>query len=425
MTTKLSFKDINFPILLLSILPLSIILGPSISLINTILIGLFYCFQYFENKKIFICDTKAIIALFILYIYLIFNTLISIDPSIGLGRNVGFIRFLLFFLTINFIFFKFKNNQQIFKIWTIVFVILIFDIYVERITGSNLLGFGKTQIDNVLQPHGMRVVSFFKTEPVAGGFATGFFFIVSGYLINIFKKKRDLRIFILFLIILSFVGILITGERSNTIKAFFGIVLFFLITDFLKWKTKIFSLILFIIGLFTIINSTDYLKTRYIGQLYGQIKTEERRIKFVENSLYFRLYKSGISVFRNYPILGVGNKNYRIETCDEKKNKKHKDYYCLTHPHQIYIELLSEHGIFGTVVILSIIFYLLFRLLGQIIKSQNYLQIGTFIFILINFVPLLPSGSFFNDFNLTLFMINFSLMYAVNKETNIFSKKMM
>ncbi len=423
MTTKLSFKDINFPILLLSILPLSIILGPSISLINTILIGLFYCFQYFENKKIFICDTKAIIALFILYIYLIFNTLISIDPSIGLGRNVGFIRFLLFFLTINFIFFKFKNNQQIFKIWTIVFVILIFDIYVERITGSNLLGFGKTQIDNVLQPHGMRIVSFFKTEPVAGAFATGFFFIVSGYLINIFKKKRDLRIFILFLIILSFVGILITGERSNTIKAFFGIILFFLITDFLKWKTKIFSLILFIIGLFTIINSTDYLKTRYIGQLYGQIKTEERRIKFVENSLYFRLYKSGISVFRNYPILGVGNKNYRIETCDEKKNKKYKDYHCLTHPHQIYIELLSEHGIFGTVVILSIIFYLLFRLLGQIIKSQNYLQIGTFIFILINFVPLLPSGSFFNDFNLTLFMINFSLMYAVNKETNIFSKK--
>ena len=43
-------------------------------------------------------------------------------------------------------------------------------------------------------------------------------------------------------------------------------------------------------------------------------------------------------------------------------------------------------------------------------------------FLLVNFVPLLPSGAFFNNFNITLFMINFSLMYAVNKQTNIFQK---
>ena len=423
MITKLSLKDINFPILFVSILPLSIILGPTISLINTVLIGLFYFFQHFKKEKIIINDTKAIIALFILYIYLIFNTLISLNLLSGLGRNIGFVRFILFFLTVNFIFFKFKKSKNIFKIWTIVFVILILDIYVERITGSNLFGFGKTQIDGVLQPHGLRIVSFFKTEPIAGAFATGFIFMVSGYLIDSFKKKKNLRILILLLLLLSFIGILITGERSNTIKVFFGIILFFLIADFFNWKTKIISLFLFIILLFATIYSSDYLKVRYVGQLFEPIQTKESRKKFLENSLYFKLYNSGITVFKNYPILGVGNKNYRIETCDEKKNKKYKDYHCLTHPHQIYIELLSEHGIFGTVVILSIIFYLLFRLLGQIIKSQNYLQIGTFIFILINFVPLLPSGSFFNDFNLTLFMINFSLMYAVNKETNIFSKK--
>ena len=269
----------------------------------------------------------------------------------------------------------------------------------------------------------MRIVSFFKTEPIAGAFTTGFIFIVSGYLIDSFKKKEKLRIIISFLLLLGFIGILITGERSNTIKAFFGMILFFLITDFLNWKTKIFSLLLFIILLCTTIYSSEYLKTRYVGQLLGQIKTEESRNKFVEHNLYFKLYNSGISVFKNNLIFGVGNKNYRIETCDEKKNKVYKDYYCLTHPHQIYIELLSEHGIFGSVIILSIIFYLLFRLLRKIVKSQNYIQIGSFIFVLINFIPFLPSGSFFSDFNLSLFMINFSLMYAVNKETNIFSKK--
>ena len=65
---------------------------------------------------------------------------------------------------------------------------MIVDIYVERYTGSNILGYGKIQIDGVLQPNGFRVVSFFKTEPIAGAFAAGFFFIISGYLINSLKK---------------------------------------------------------------------------------------------------------------------------------------------------------------------------------------------------------------------------------------------
>ena len=173
----------------------------------------------------------------------------------------------------------------------------------------------------------------------------------------------------------------------------------------------------------TTIYSSNYLQSRYLGSFFDQLKTVENRKNFIENSQYLKLYRSGISVFKNHPVLGVGNKNYRIETCDRKKNNIYKDYYCLTHPHQIYIELLSEHGVVGTMIILSIIFYLLFRLIGQIIKSQNQLQIGAFVFILINFVPLLPSGSFFSDFNLTLFMINFSLMYAVNKKTNIFQKE--
>ena len=60
--------------------------------------------------------------------------------------------------------------------------------------------------------------------------------------------------------------------------------------------------------------------------------------------------------------------------------------------------------------------------LGKIIQSRNYIQIGAFIYLIINFIPIIPSGSFFSDFNITLFMINFSLMYGINKETNIFQK---
>ena len=46
--------------------------------------------------------------------------------------------------------------------------------------------------------------------------------------------------------------------------------------------------------------------------------------------------------------------------------------------------------------------------------------LGSFSFLLTNFLPLLPSGSFFGDFNATLFWLNFSIYYASNPETNVF-----
>ena len=122
------------------------------------------------------------------------------------------------------------------------------------------------------------------------------------------------------------------------------------------------------------------------------------------------------------------NKNYRIETCGEKeKAKENNRYYCLTHPHQIYFEFLSEHGLIGTFLLLSlsVFFALIFKHLKVIILSQNYLQIGAFTFLITNFLPLIPSGSFFSDFNISLFILNLSIMYAVNKKTNFFFKKIM
>ena len=89
-------------------------------------------------------------------------------------------------------------------------------------------------------------------------------------------------------------------------------------------------------------------------------------------------------------------------------------------PHQLYFEFLSEHGLIGTTILLVIFFILIFKNLKIIIKSRNYIQIGAFVYLISIFLPLLPSGSFFSDFNITLFFLNFSLMYAINKNTNIF-----
>tara|TARA_A100001015_G_scaffold314694_1_gene424734 strand:- start:32 stop:997 length:966 start_codon:yes stop_codon:yes gene_type:complete len=313
------------------------------------------------------------------------------------------------------------NNQKVLKFWLVILSIFIFDVYFERFSGSNILGFGKIEIDGVAQPNGDRVMSFFKDEPISGAFMSGFIFVLLGFVFSKFKENNFSK-FLSFLILLTFlISVLITGERSNAIKVFMGCFVFLFVIDYIKLKTKIMIMILFFGILSIIVYSSDYIKMRYVGQIYNQLAYKGEKSNFSDN-LYIQLYKSGYAVFENNPIFGVGNKNYRVETCDNKKKDINPEYYCTTHPHQVYFELLSEHGVFGFVIILAIIFFLTFRILKKILLSKNYIQIGAFIYVLINFIPILPSGAFFSDFNLTLFMLNFSIMYAINKETNIFNE---
>lgn len=410
----------NLLFVFFSLLPLTIVVGPSVSLITILSLIIIFLIKLpiLDIKKIY--TNKICISLFVLYLYLIFNTVISIDPYSGILRNLGFLRFLLFFVVVNYFFYLKSDGQNIFIFWSVIIFIFITDIFIERFSGTNILGFGAQPDHGLNQDDSMtRVVSFFKDEAIAGAFVNGFIFIIIGYLFTVLKKKNYSMFICIILFIISLVAVLMTGERSNTIKIFIGFIIFFLFLDFPKFKIKLLFL-LFVSGLlFLIILSSDYLKLRYKGQFYSFLSTKEIRDKTIENNVYINLYRSGYEVFTNYPLLGVGTKNYRIETC--KKNKeKNLNYFCTTHPHQIYIELLAEHGILGSILILYILFFSTFKILRQIIMSRNYIQIGSFIYLLINFIPLLPSGSFFSQFNITLFMINFCIMYAVNEKTNIF-----
>jgi len=403
----------NFFFLLFSFLPISIILGSTISLINVIFLNSFFLiFLIFQKKFEFIRHISVKLML-ILYLYLIFNSLISLNYEVGLSRNIGFIRLIILFVFINYFFFYNKNQKKIFDIWSLILLILIIDIFIEYIFGKNLFGWGEYN-----QLYGDRITSFFKDEPIVGAYLAGFIFLIFGHLLDKYNNKTFAFIFLLF----AFLALICTGERSNTIKVFIGIIISLFFFDFLKIKLKFIIIVLFFATFGAILSQSEYLKTRYIGQLYNVLSDKKNYETFKDDNQYIKLYKSGYSVFKNYPFFGVGNKNYRVETCKSKFDQQKFDYVCLTHPHQLYLELLSEHGLFGSTIILSIFFYLMFKIFKSILLSRNYVQIGAFTFVLINFTPILPSGSFFSDFNLTLFWINFSIMFACNKKTNIFAK---
>ena len=406
----MNYAEKYFFLLILTI-PLSIILGSAVSFLNIVLLCFPFLIYIFLQKNYRFVDNKVFYLLLLIYAYLIFNCLISLDYQSSLFRNIGFIRFIILFLIINYFFSLSGFQEKILNIWSLLIIFFALDVYLEFFRGTNILGFGNDVFKT-------RIVSFFKDEPVAGAFLHGFVFLVIGHLINTFSNYNKKIYIIVIVLVFLLSAIIITGERSNTIKTIFGFIFFLIMIKNFKTKSKLMFFLFSLACVVLLFINSNYLKTRYYGQILSNITDDNKRSEFIENNLYLKLYKSGLNVFKNYPIFGVGNKNYRVETC---KNKNHQ-YVCMTHPHQIYFEFLSEHGLFGTIILISSIFYLLFKILMEIIKSRNNIQIGCFVYILSNFLPFIPSGSFFSSFTATLFWLNFSIMFACNKKTNIFTK---
>ena len=398
-------KNINIYFLFLfSILPISIIAGSAISLLNILIIDISFLFLIILRKDFEFLRSKVIKLLLILYLYLIFNSFISIDYEIGLARNLGFIRFIILFIAFNYFLTQKFFLRSMFTAWTLIITFILFDIFYESLLGKNIVGYGGYEM------FGDRIVSFFKDEPIVGGYIYSFYLIILGFLFYEFNQKKNL---IVLFSIIFLVAILLTGERSNTIKALLGLFIFYSILNEydLKKKMIIFISTLTIILIF-ILNNYN-LKMRFVGQMKSY---------FTHKNEYFIIYNSAYEVFKNYKFFGAGNKNYRVETCKSENKKKNKEYYCKTHPHQIYFELLSEHGLFGLFFLLFIFYQLIFSKFREILKKENTFSLGSYIYLLVTFVPLLPGGAFFGDYMLTIFILNLSIFYATNKNLNIFNQ---
>ena len=403
-------------LLLFSFIPVSIIIGPSVSLINILLIDFSFIFLILYKKDYKFFSNKTVKLIIFLCLYLIFNSIISKDFSMSFNRNFGFVRFGILFLAFNYFFYNKSFVNRVLIVWILTLSILSLDTYIESIFGRNIVGYGEA--------YGSRIVSFFKDEPIVGGYINGFYLIIIGYLFYINKNISNKYKYIILIFSIFFISaIILTGERSNTIKAVSSFFLFYFFNDFFKFKEKIFSILLLIFMFVFLLNISSFLGSRYSSQYFKpiislfQTNNEFNKQNEFKYNLYIRLYQSGFEVFKKYPVFGVGNKNYRVEACSNEKNSK---YFCSTHPHQIYFEFLAEHGLAGSMILFFILFNLIFGKIKIILTSKNHLQLGCLIFLSTVFIPFLPSGAFFGDYNLTFFWINLSIMYAVGKKTNVY-----
>ena len=423
---KIIFLD-KLSILLFSLLPISMIIGNASMNINILLIDFLFLIYCIKFRLWSWLKRDVFLFLVVLYIFLNLNSLYSYSALFeskenffwadeGVLRSFLFIKFILLVFAFSILLKDNKILGLVHKSWFFIIIIVIFDVFFERFIGRNILG--NISIDTT------RLVSFFKDETVVGGFIFCFGFASTTYFINNNEKNKSILPIMLIFLLLP-LSVFITGEKSNFIKS---ILLFFMIIYFFKrnkynldYRILIASLIFLIICLFTFnknlrIKYTEtYSRIMASGNLKKNIDVMQPKTIFdkMENIKYFSHYAVAIKIFKNYPITGVGNKKFRIECAKEKyvdKDDIWNMYRCSTHPHQVHLEILSEHGILGYFLILCFIIWFSIKNFKKALKNKDVYHLSNTGYVLIFFIPLLPAGGIFSTFSGSLFWVIFSLV---------------
>lgn len=395
-------------------IPVFLIIGTGISELAIIVLSFKFIIDFLFFKKLKSYNKNLLFFLLFIYFGLLVNLIFSVNFENSFLRNVFFIKYIIFIVgTIDFFSRRKLEFFLVLKIWLLILLIFSFDLIIQFITQKNMIG-----LQSPLKYH--RLSGFMGDELKAGSLILSFCFIVSGYLINSDNNKMKGILLLCFFVVTIF----ITGDRSNFLKSLLiaFCLIFFIDKKFIKKSIASFSVMLGLI--FLIIITNNVFKERFKNKIFDDLtKNNFNILKFVKKTEYGKIYSSAYELFLEKKSFGVGNKNFRI-LCEKDFRTKYtftknlEKPKCNTHPHQIYFEILVEHGIFG----LSILFIALLSFIYQnfkiVLKKKDFLLASLFFSNLIVFIPLLPGGSFFTSFNAVIFWLNISFFYSYKNICN-------
>lgn len=409
---------INIVFLLFVPIPLFLITGPFLPDLSISLISLFFIYFCFINKKFYLFKNIYFYFFLIFWIYLIANSFFNNTNFSSIKISLAYIRYGIFVVALVYVL---KKNEKMinyfFYVLTFSFVILIGDGFFQYFTGKNVFGF------EIIEEN--RISSFFRDELILGSYLSRLLPLLFGlYILLKLKLNNKFQFIIIIIFVLTEVLVFMSGERTSfffiNLSAIYSIIL---LKKYRKLRifTLIFSLI--IISLLVIFNPS--IKTRIIdytveqfdyneNDLRNNLSNENKSNNMKEisyNDKFFGVYIFSIQhthhyltaykIFQDNKLFGVGVKNFR-NFCDKEKFII-SDLSCSTHPHNFYLQILSELGLFGFLFILIIVvmftFFSLKHFLGIFKKKYYFTDFEIFLMsnILVFIWPIIPTGNFFNN----------------------------
>lgn len=429
---KQTEKIFNYLYLLI---PLLLITGPAIPDI-IITFGLIFGIIYVYYQKVYeeIITNNFFKISIIFWLSLLLISFFSYNKINSFQDSLIFIRFLIIPFFCYYIFFK---DKKIFKqTLVLVFIIILFvciDTLYQFLNYTSKEGFGEDILGFKSNWYG-RLTGPFRDELIPGSYVSKFGLIGFALIISIKKYEKSIILhsiylssillvcyvsgermaFATFALSLSMLFIFLNGYRKSIfLSIFLGTLLICLVIYFHPFYND-----------FKVIESTEYHQGQKIEKFFecnnndGKICSKIINIqpsffKVINNfatSAYGEIYLLSFKMFLDNPITGIGINNFKY-LCNF--NELYKDlmvnYDCASHPHNIYIQWLTEGGI---IVFSLFIIYLLF-LVKFIIKNtgEKKYKIISLAIILTMFWPIMSTGSLIKNWYgiITFFIIGLCL----------------
>ena len=415
--------------ILFCLIPLSYIIGNFAINFNVFLLIIFSLI--FHNKKIF--KTKLLLIDKIILLFFVFalfsgiiNTLESLssnhDNSI-LIKSILFFRYLLLYFILrylvekNIIFFKW------FFISSLICTLFVsLDIFYQFTFSIDIFG---------IEPlHPSKLSGPFGDELIAGGYIHKFS-LFSIFVLPFFKfKKTYLSLILSALFLIYMTAIILSGNRMPLVLFLLSIFLILLFENKTRKYIPI-SLILVVGILFTIYksnstvkssfdsfidNSSDMINVFVVENFTKSSKIPEKRIP-----IYYQEMKTFYGTWMMNKYIGGGMKSFR-HNCPKRKIISHNERTtCNTHPHNYYLEILTDVGLIGFLITCLIFILTIYNSIikNYFLKPRKPLNIISvpFVFIFISEIfPIRTSGSYFTTSTATFIFILIAVIATLTKQ---------
>ncbi|MFL2876056.1 MAG: O-antigen ligase family protein [Candidatus Pelagibacter sp.] len=426
----------NFFNILLGLVPISFIAGNMLININILLI-IFSSIIYF-GRDLFKVNYFFLDKLLFLFFFLILITGSINDfyfysnkiPWKGyyfatIVKSLFFLKYILLYIVLRYLIEKNILNLKLF-FFTCFFGTLFvsFDIIYQSINGEDIFGF-KGIKNNLSGPFG--------DELIAGGYIQRFS-IFSFFLIPLFYQQnfnRYLKYLIPILFVIFFITIILSGNRMPLLLFLFAISL---IIIFNKQTRKFFlpTLIVAILIFYILISFNSKVKVNFTA-FYAQISQMTAIVldrDFKNNSMppYLKQFVTFYDTWRMHKYIGGGIKNFTYY-CHKRPNiDKNSKYICNMHPHNYYLEILTETGIIGFFIItLAFLIIIHLTLVKKYILTsalnKNKLIVPFIFLFLVEIFPLKSTGSFFTTGNATYLFIIIGILIGLMRKENLIENK--
>ena len=412
--TKILLNSSNILKLLFYFFPIMMLCSSGYITVYITFVTIFSLYYFLYNKiKVKISLLDYLVLFF--FLSSITSTLLNIKEIGGFMflKSILDIRFAIFFFTTRLII-----QLKIVDIKTLSFIALFSTIFLSlNIFSQHIIGFdifGHPPFDG-------RYNGLFESEAIAGSYIQKFTLLSMLCIFFYSNNEKTKSLFLIISINFLGMGILLSLDRMPFLIYLFIIIAIILI--FKKYRIAFASGIILLLLIFQFFfNNYDIVKNRYSSLInkYEILKIQNFFLKkkldnksnsqsdvsysYVED--YLDIYYAAYKIFLKNPFLGTGIKSFNKQ-CN-KLEIDNKKLICLTHPHNIYSEIIINQGILGILIFIIILTLLLKTyysdlFLKRIVNDEFIIKTFLFIWLISELLPLRSYGSIFQTVNGSIF----------------------